>query len=160
MTDRRYPLQALLDAARMTMDDLRQHVSIGGPTYRNARDRGLRRDQADRWAMAVGLHPSVVWPDWMDDQIESILRPCAECGTPFAPKQSNYRFCKRACRRRRIERERKRRKYRENPEAERARVAAYQADPRVAAVRRVKAKLRYQATKVAVTHPDDHVPHG
>lgn len=31
------------------------------------RTRGLSADQADRYAVRAGYHPSLVWPSWFDD---------------------------------------------------------------------------------------------
>jgi len=70
---RRYPVQPLLDATGLTLNGfIRTHMpSVNGAAYRKARDEGLTADQADRWAVAAGLHPFLVWPDMADHQIEA-----------------------------------------------------------------------------------------
>lgn len=144
---RRYPLADLLEAAGMTLSEFRQVQPMSGSTYRNALDLGLTEDQADRWATKVGRHPAEVWPGWMDDQIRGCERDCEECATPFIPKRKDARFCSFTCRRRPIERAKKRRQRQADPAADRARVAAYQSDPRVQEIRRIKARARYRARK-------------
>lgn len=91
----RYPLQPLLDAAGMTLNDLRQVCPMGGSTYRRARTDGLSEEQADRYACRVGLVPWVIWPDWLDElRVECADEKCAE---RFVPRMRSQRFCSRAC---------------------------------------------------------------
>lgn len=68
-----YPLQALLDATGLTLNQLRGRCPTSGRTYRLALDRGLLPDQADRWAVRCGLHPFEVWPEMLDDNLVSIV---------------------------------------------------------------------------------------
>lgn len=61
------PLEAMaLLAARLgvSMRTVRRWL---GPADRWGHRPGLSFGQADRYAVAVGLHPSQVWPDWWDD---------------------------------------------------------------------------------------------
>jgi hypothetical protein len=95
VTDRRYPLQPLLDAAGMTMSDLRQHCPMDGSTYRNARARGLIEQQADSYACRLGLLPWLVWSDWLDE----LHVTCADekCTQRFVPRTQSHRYCSKAC---------------------------------------------------------------
>lgn len=95
MTERRYPLESLLDAAGMTLSQLREVCPMGGSVYRNARTVGLTEAQADRWACKVGLVPWLVWGDWLDDaQVECAERSCTE---RFVPSRKNHIYCSRTC---------------------------------------------------------------
>lgn len=91
----RYPLQPLLDAAGMTLNDLRQVCPMGGTTYRNARNIGLTEDQADRWSCRCGLLPWLVWPNWLDDAFVA----CASdvCDGRFVPTRRNHIYCSKRC---------------------------------------------------------------
>jgi hypothetical protein len=63
----RYPLKPLMDAARIpSMVALRRLFPMNGTDYRRVLDEGLSEWQADRWAVKLGLHPGMVWPQWFD----------------------------------------------------------------------------------------------
>lgn len=108
----RYPLQALLDATGFSMAELRRRCPMNGSVYRNAVTRGLLPDQADRWAVACGLHPFEVWPEMADHA----LSVCPECQGRFAPTRTNHVWCTSACYHRQYGREFQRRKYATDPE--------------------------------------------
>lgn len=64
---RRWPLQDLLDAARVTSHGLALSTGMSESTIREAHARGLSDLQADRWAVLCGLHPAFVWGlDWIE----------------------------------------------------------------------------------------------
>lgn len=132
------PLERLIVAAvgpRLTNDNQRQSASrivadeLGTTLHQVYRWRryGVDRDQADEFAVKIGLHPAEVWPEWVDDA----TRVCeAEgCGRSFVPAahaRPDQRWCSTLCRKR----EWARQQYRRNPEhaqAERARANAYYA---------------------------------
>ena len=51
-----------------------------------ARKRGLNIDQADKWAIRGGIHPSLVWPSWFADALADDC--CDWCGIelPFTAR--------------------------------------------------------------------------
>lgn len=66
---KRYPLDPLLALHGGSIKSLaRAVVKSGGraPLYR-AKERGLHWISADRYAIAHGLHPAELWPDWLAD---------------------------------------------------------------------------------------------
>jgi hypothetical protein len=64
---RRWPLQPLLDACRLTPAVLAAHLHVGGNAVTLAGRQGLSDRQADRWATRVGFHPLLVWGwAWVD----------------------------------------------------------------------------------------------
>lgn len=141
---RRYPLGPLLELTGWTMTDVRDLAPCGGEEYRLRQERGVTERIADRLAVAAGLHPHVVWPEMADHAIADNQRACEECETRFLPKRSDQRFCSKECRWRKCSREWYRRRYQDPAfrEKERQRTVRYQADPRVAEVRRRKQRAR------------------
>lgn len=142
---RRYPLGPLLELTGWTMTDVRDLAPCGGEEYRLRVEHGVTERIADRLAIAAGLHPHVVWPEMADHAIADNQRACEECETRFLPKRSDQRFCSKECRWRKCNREGYRRRYQTDPafrEQQRQRVLAYQADERVAEVRRRKQRAR------------------
>lgn len=63
---RRWPLQDLLDAARVTFTGFALSTGLSESTVDVARRDGLSERQADRWAVLCGLHPACVWPEWVE----------------------------------------------------------------------------------------------
>ena len=127
----RYPLQPLLDAAGITMSRLRDVVAIGGSTYANARRIGLTAEQADRYAVKLGLHPYEVWPEMADDAAKAASVTCPECERGFFPVRSSQVYCSKRCRQRLLQREWKRNRYQSDPQfaaAQRAARRAYYAE--------------------------------
>lgn len=62
---RRYPLDPVLDHVGVTgLRPLARVLGTDATTVRWWRDHGLTRDGADRVAVALGLHPMNVWPDY------------------------------------------------------------------------------------------------
>lgn len=114
MTTRRFPFAPLepLIEARWAPSPNVQTISIVGKAhsvlgfdrnliYRWIKD-GLSIDAADRVAVQLGLHPSVIWPDWFQsatpDRRNLVLRkpdrrsllpqpPYKPCGTNAAAKR-------------------------------------------------------------------------
>jgi hypothetical protein len=68
------PLAKLLDAEHRIADDgqnnaveyLALRLRINRQQIFRARRAGLTIAQADRWAVAAGYHPAVVWPEWAE----------------------------------------------------------------------------------------------
>lgn len=68
--------------------------------YRVRRERGVTELIADRLAVAAGLHPSLVWSDWLSDLEVECAHP--DCPNMFVrhPKGPHRKFCSHRCRRR------------------------------------------------------------
>jgi hypothetical protein len=70
---RPYSLDALVAAIGLCPNDpeltgkLAAAVGLDRRWVRRCRRIGLTAEGADRWATAVGLHPSWVWPSWATD---------------------------------------------------------------------------------------------
>ena len=47
--------------------DIARRYNIPRTSLHVGRKRGLTPDMADRWAVRVGLHPSLLWPEYFDD---------------------------------------------------------------------------------------------
>ena len=60
----RWPLQPLLDRAKLTAHCLGHRDGFSTDAVRDARDNGLSDLLADRWATKLGLHPTQVWASW------------------------------------------------------------------------------------------------
>lgn len=119
MSEHRYDFRALLDI--VGTDNAPRRLSISGKQYRSFLDEGLTERQADRYAVRCGLVPYEVWPE-MVDHLEDCLPACVECGSTYAPRQKNQRFCSMPCSKRNRDRAYKRRKRAADPEfAERQR---------------------------------------
>lgn len=63
---RPWPLQPLLDATHLTIQDLVVALNINNEAAKDAAERGCTTLQADRWAVRLGKHPIEVWHDWYD----------------------------------------------------------------------------------------------
>jgi hypothetical protein len=120
---KRYPLAALIEASGLSEAALGRLVGMSGTTLTTARRIGLIEAAADRYAIRAGLHPFLVWQDWLED----LTVPCAECERPFIPRTRRHRFCMTACKNRQQNRNWYRMRYSTDPqfaEAERVRRAA------------------------------------
>lgn len=66
-----WPLANLFEAAGTTeylaLADL---TGINARTLHRAANRGLPDRSADRAATNLGLHPSLIWPDWFDPYLQ------------------------------------------------------------------------------------------
>jgi hypothetical protein len=61
----RWPLEALLRYTGQSQAAFARRIGVCATTVRRAEQRGLTDRQADRWAIAVGVHPSLIWgPAW------------------------------------------------------------------------------------------------
>lgn len=69
MKTERYPLQALLERSTLNVHELSIATGIDYRTFVNWKRNGLTWIAADHLAIATGIHPAVVWPQWMDDSI-------------------------------------------------------------------------------------------
>lgn len=67
MTAPRYDLQPLLTAAGLTRRQLRTRLGVSNDTLNTLEVDGLTDEQADRYAIRVGLYPWQVWATWLDD---------------------------------------------------------------------------------------------
>lgn len=65
----RYPLRAVLDRERTTLQGLSDRTGIDYRTLQHWNRGGLAFSSADRLANRLGLHPATLWPSWMDDSI-------------------------------------------------------------------------------------------
>lgn len=95
---KRYPLEPLLELAGWNITRVHEVDPCNGPEYRVRKERGVTERVADRLATAAGYHPSEIWPEWLDDSIEDVERPCHECEQRFVPIQPTQRFCRPQCR--------------------------------------------------------------
>lgn len=68
MTARRYDLASLLEATGLSEAALGRLVGLSGSTLKNARERGLTMEAADRYAVRAGLHPFEVWVSMPGDR--------------------------------------------------------------------------------------------
>jgi hypothetical protein len=153
---------ATLEAATRVVD-ISRAVGSSGAAVGLARRYGLTIDCAERWCDRLGLHPAAVWAHWRFvvaewDDIQHARfgqRPCEECAALFGAIRNNQRFCSPTCSRRwfdrdyrrrkrasdpvyaELNRERRRRYYRQCGDYERARQRAY--DRAKAAARKVAA---------------------
>jgi hypothetical protein len=135
---RRYPLDPLFAAMRMSPHAACIWLGCSGSTELEYRSRGVTERVADRLAVKAGLHPYVVWPEMAEHTMTQIQRRCDHCEELFFPARTDQRFCTPLCRKRwhgrrsqakyqRSERgreytnERRRRFYQENAEYEKAR---------------------------------------
>lgn len=63
--DRRWPLADLLELVPgRSYRAVMARLAVSGATLRIAARDGLTDRQADHWAIALGSHPSMVWPGW------------------------------------------------------------------------------------------------
>lgn len=108
----RYPLASLAAACGLSEHALCQRLGVKGSDGQRAIREGLSELLADRYAVKMGLHSAVVWPELMDAAIEAVHRDCAapDCTARFVPRTRTHRFCSDRCRQRV-----KQRRYRSTP---------------------------------------------
>lgn len=124
---KRYPFAALAAAMGMSEHAAADALDVRGSTEVEYRRRGVTERVADRLAVAAGFHPSVVWPDWMDDVVQAEHVKCADahCDVRFIPRRKGHVFCSKTCGNREAGRIRAARLRATNPEyRERQRVKA------------------------------------
>ena len=64
---KRWPVRPLFDAAETTtVLELARLTDIPARTIHRWMNAGISDRQADRVAVALGLHPSLIWTDWFD----------------------------------------------------------------------------------------------
>jgi hypothetical protein len=74
--ERGWPLRPLLDASGLTATALGRRLGVGGATVTRAAQHGLTDQQADEWAIRLGLHPLMVWGwAWIDPAAQARGRP-------------------------------------------------------------------------------------
>lgn len=103
---------------------------MNGGTFNAFKGHGLTLEQAERYAERVRLHPYEVWPDMLDEVLDTVTRVCAAdgCDETFIPSNLRRIYCSKLCGDRRHKTRWAREKYRTD-EAYRAaqieRVARY-----------------------------------
>jgi hypothetical protein len=66
-----WPLEPLFEAAGTTLYvELAVRTDVPARTLHRASVRGLTDRIADRAATRLGLHPSMIWPNWIDPYLE------------------------------------------------------------------------------------------
>jgi hypothetical protein len=97
-TGRRYSLDPLFEAMRMTPHAACLWLGCSGSTELEYRSRGVTDRVADRLAVKAGFHPFEIWPELADHRHVEIQKACAECGALFTPyRAAKDVFCGRAC---------------------------------------------------------------
>lgn len=100
MTRRRFPLAplAVLTGPPAGPAELGRRLGVPRSSIEYYRDHGVGEVEADRLACVVGVHPAVIWPDWLDDPTKT----CVECGDVFVPAFRNpgQVYCRKVCRQR------------------------------------------------------------
>lgn len=122
----RYSLDPFFALTGWTMTRVREVAPCGGDEWRRRRVDGVTELIADRLAVAAGLHPAEVWPEWMDfdDNCvgykdddrpghEDAYRECARasCSEMFLPCRTIQRYCSPVCRKREENRRWQQRRY-------------------------------------------------
>lgn len=144
----RYPLAPFFEVTGWNMTKLQNSFRSNGPEYRIRKDRGVTEAMAERLALEVGRHPFEIWPEMVEDRLET--RDCDRCGTAFVPVRRKQRWCSPKCRLYNAQKEHQRRKWAADPEwaeAQRERARRYRAE--TAEYQRAQARLRYQRRKAA-----------
>lgn len=67
MNPRRYPLQPLEARLHQTDHNLARTLNINHHTLQHLRTHGLTWQQADRYAIRAGYHPTELWPTYTQD---------------------------------------------------------------------------------------------
>lgn len=66
----RFPVGPLLEVADVALpSDLAIRVGVHVRSVNRATHDGLNADTADRWAIALGYHPCLIWTDWFDSAL-------------------------------------------------------------------------------------------
>lgn len=118
-TGTRYALEPLMRAAGIaSMAELRAIFPMNGTMYRRVIDDGLSEEQADRWAVRLGLLPWDVWSEWLS--AAEVSCAATDCTVRFVPVQATQRFCCQSC----SSRQRRRERYRRDPAYRKRRRAA------------------------------------
>jgi hypothetical protein len=66
-----WPIQPLFQAAGTTeFVELAYLTGIPARTLHRSFERGLTDNTADRAAIGLGLHPIIIWPNWIDPYLE------------------------------------------------------------------------------------------
>lgn len=77
----RFPCQPLLRAAVLkgfrTTTELRLALRTSSSELAGARLHGITWIRADEWAVRLGLHPVMIWPDWYE-KTDARMRPARE----------------------------------------------------------------------------------
>lgn len=106
---RRYPVEPLCSWLGMSLSQACLTVGLSGSTQKAARCHGLSRQSVDTVSAKLRVHPSEIWPEVVDHDIEDHQVECAadNCTVRFMPAYPWQKFCSTRCRRRtEIQRER------------------------------------------------------
>jgi hypothetical protein len=106
----RYSYDAAKDYTGWSGREMRLRLSLSGGQWSGARCHGFTRRVADRIAAIVGEHPSAIWPEVVDHDIEDAQTCCVECGDHFMPPRLGTKYCSATCRNRRKARDYQRRR--------------------------------------------------
>lgn len=71
---------------------------VSGRTWQNYMCHGVGREQAERIAERLGVHPYELWPELID--YDAGARPCKVCDGLFVPVRCDQVYCGAACRKR------------------------------------------------------------
>lgn len=78
---KRYPFQPLMERiGARSLNDAGVRLGVSGTTLYKYRGEGLSAGVADRLAVGAGLHPAMVWPEWVDDGLSVVDRLFLESG--------------------------------------------------------------------------------
>lgn len=74
MTARTWPIQPLLDLPGVTRRRVQRLGGFSTAQYNRLLATGLSDHQADRTAIRLGIHPALVWADWVDAGLTPVDR--------------------------------------------------------------------------------------
>lgn len=106
----RWPLAPLMRAAGLAPDavsDLAVRLDVDRGWLQRLKHLGLSDEQADQWATRLGLHPTLIWPEWdagltgaaLAAVLNATARTTCPHGHPYDGIDSRgWRIC-RTCRR-------------------------------------------------------------
>lgn len=101
---RRYDVQALIDAGGLSSNATMRAVKAGGGRWTMALQQGISEATADRWATRLGFVPYEIWPEMVDHLVEDegawvtcAADDCPQAFDPQASSKKKRRFCSRTC---------------------------------------------------------------
>lgn len=115
---RRYRLEPLAEYLKLSLSQTCIDVRLSGRTQKEARCHGVTRRVVDTICGKLRIHPSEVWPEVIDHDIEDTTRECAyrSCEVRFTPKRRDHKFCSRRCAQRVAKAKYARKRYASDPE--------------------------------------------
>lgn len=121
-----YPFSALAEAIGESETQTFWLLRVNGARRAGILEHGIDIDQAERWALKLGLHPYEVWPQMAAEAAYAGTEPCKACGEPFVPTNRRHVYCSDTCKHRIASR--RRRATDEGRELNRLRRRAYYAE--------------------------------